>query len=236
MKKTRIKMIELIYLGMSILGINKRIVYEFGLTILNQNMKKEQNYAIQILIAFLFTFKLKVFLKIFLVMLSNGLINNYDENDERPLPIAKNKRIPGLFKYELGGKIMEEVVVLRPKIWVYLMDDASDKKKGKGTKTCATKRELMLENYKDCLFNEKTTFKKQKRFKSYYHDVFTEEIDKVVLSSIDNKRIQTFDRATTFPQETTTVKVCENEMLSVLKAKETLEILSKGCESEFHVT
>ena len=131
---------------------------------------------------------------------------------------------------------MEEVVVLRPKIWVYLMDDASDKKKGKGTKTCATKRELMLENYKDCLFNEKTTFKKQKRFKSYYHDVFTEEIDKVVLSSIDNKRIQTFDRATTFPQETTTVKVCENEMLSVLKAKETLEILSKGCESEFHVT
>ena len=131
---------------------------------------------------------------------------------------------------------MEEVVVLRPKIWVYLMDDGSDKKKGKGTKTCAIKRELMLENYKDCLFNEKTTFKKQKRFKSYYHDVFTEEIDKVVLSSIDNKRIQTFDRATTFPQETTTVKVCENEMLSVLKAKETLKILSTECENELYVT
>ena len=40
-------------------------------------------------------------------------------------------------------------------------------------------------------------------------------------------RIQTFDKATTFPQETTTVKVCENEMLSVLKAKKTLKILSK---------
>ena len=40
-------------------------------------------------------------------------------------------------------------------------------------------------------------------------------------------RIQTFDKATTFPQETTTIKVCENEMLSVLKAKKTLKILSK---------
>ena len=71
--------------------------------------------------------------------------------------------------------------------------------------------------------------KKQQRLKSYYHDVFTEEINKVALSSNDNKKIQTFDKAKTFPQETPTVKVCENEMLSVLKAKETLKILSKEC-------
>ena len=41
--------------------------------------------------------------------------SNYDENDERPLPIGKNRRILGLFKDELGGKIMVEVVALRPK-------------------------------------------------------------------------------------------------------------------------
>ena len=77
-----------------------------------------------------------------------------------------------------------------------------------------------------CLL-KKQYLNKQQRFKSYYHDVFTEKINKFVLSSNDNKRIQTFDKATTFPQETTTVKVCENEMLSVLKAKKTLKILSK---------
>ena len=44
----------------------------------------------------------------------------------------------------------------------------------------------------------------------------------VALSINDNKRIQTFDKAAIFPQETPTVKVCGNEMLSVLKAKETL--------------
>ena len=76
---------------------------------------------------------------------------------------------------------------------------------------------------------KKAIFKEQQRFKSYYHDVFTEEINKVALSSNDNKKIQTFVKAKTFPQETPTVKVCENEMLSVLKAKETLKILSKEC-------
>ena len=68
--------------------------------------------------------------------------------------------MPGLFKDELGGKIIGEVVALRPKTWTYLMDDGSDKKKAKGRKKCVIKLELMFENYKDCSFNEKTIFKK----------------------------------------------------------------------------
>ena len=56
---------------------------------------------------------------------------------------------------------------------------------------------------------KKPYLKKQQRFKSYYHDKYTEEINKVALSSNDNKRIQTFDKVT-FPQETPAVKVCEN--------------------------
>ena len=131
---------------------------------------------------------------------------------------------------------MVEVVALRPKTWAYLMDDSSEHKKAKVTKKCVIKRRLMFENYKDCLFNEKTIFKKQQRFKSYYHDMYTEEINKVALSSNDNKRIQTFDKVTTFPQETPAVKVCENEMLSVCKGKETFKILSKECENELYVT
>ena len=66
--------------------------------------------------------------------------------------------------------------------------------------------------------------------------MYTEKINKVALSSNDNKRIQTFDIAATFPQETSTVKVCENEMLSVLKPKETLKRLSKECKNELYVT
>ena len=53
------------------------------------------------------------------------------------------------------------------------MDDNSEHKKAKGTKTCVIKRRLTFENYTDCLFNDKITLKSQQRFKSDYHDVCT---------------------------------------------------------------
>ena len=44
--------------------------------------------------------------------------SNYDENDKRPLPIGKNKKVIDLFKDELGRKIMIEFVALRAKAYV----------------------------------------------------------------------------------------------------------------------
>ena len=134
---------------------------------------------------------------------------NYGENDKRSPPTDKNKKVPGLFKDELGGSIIVEVVALKPKTWAYLMDDVSEHKKAKGTKKCVIKRRLKFENYKDCLFNEKTIFKKQQRFKSYYHDMYTEEINKVALSSNDNKRIQTFDKVQHFHKKHLLLKCVE---------------------------
>ena len=90
------------------------------------------------------------------------------------------------------------------------MDDDSEKKKAKGIKKCVMKRRLMFENYKDSLFNNKTILKSQIRFKSDYHDVYTEEVDKIALSSNDDKRLQTIDRVTTYPRRTNAFKVCES--------------------------
>ena len=52
--------------------------------------------------------------------------SNYDENDERPLPIGKNKKVLGLFEVELGGRIMKHFCALRVKTRVYLMDDGAE--------------------------------------------------------------------------------------------------------------
>ena len=43
--------------------------------------------------------------------------------------------------------------------------------------------------------------------------MYTEEVNKIALSSNDDKRIQTFDRVTTYPYDTNVFKVCENQML-----------------------
>ena len=55
----------------------------------------------------------------------------------------------------------------------------------------------------------------QQRFKSDYHEVYTEEVNKIALSSNDDKRLQTFDRVTTYPYGTNAFKVCESEMVMV---------------------
>ena len=82
---------------------------------------------------------------------------------------------------------------------------------------CVIKRKLMFQNYKDWLNNNKTVYRSQERFKSYNHDVYTEEVNKIALSSNDDKRLQTSDRITTYPYGTNAFKVCESEMLSKIR-------------------
>ena len=73
----------------------------------------------------------------------------------------------------------------------------------------------MFQNFKDCFVNNKTVYRSQERFKSYNHDVYTEEVNKIALSNNDDKRIQTFDGIETYPYGTNTFKVCECEMLII---------------------
>ena len=79
---------------------------------LSQTMETEQNYTD----SFVIHIKTEDFYK----DIANDVekwfdTSNYDENDERPLPISKNKKVTGLFKDELGGKIMKVFVGVRAK-------------------------------------------------------------------------------------------------------------------------
>ena len=85
---------------------------------LDQNMGREQNYVIQIVITLL----LILYQKIFLENISYDSekwfdMSNYNKKDKIPLPIRKNKELAGLFKDKLGGKITTEFVALIPKAY-----------------------------------------------------------------------------------------------------------------------
>ena len=73
----------------------------------------------------------------------------------------------------------------------------------------------MFEDYKDYLFNDKIILKPKQVFRSDHHNVYTVVINKIALSSNSNKRLQIFDKVTTFPYGTNTIKVCESEMMIV---------------------
>ena len=60
----------------------------------------------------------------------------------------------------------------------------------------------MFENQKDCLLSNKTVYRSQQRFKSYNHDVYTEEVNKIALSSNNDKRLRKYDKITTYPYGT----------------------------------
>ena len=119
-----------------------------------------------------------------------------------------------MFKDEIGGKIMTEFCALRAKSYAFKLDDDTEMKKAKGTKKCIVKREITFKNYVDALFNDEVIIRSQQRFRSDYHRVYTEQVNKIALSINDDKRIQKFDKVTTFPYGANVFKVCDNEMLS----------------------
>ena len=97
------------------------------------------------------------------------------------------------------------------------MNDGINKKKAKGTKKCVIKRELKFNNYYDPRFENKNILESQQRFTSDHHTIYTEEINKIAISSNDDKRIQTYDKITTYPYGTSVFRICEVEIKSLLK-------------------
>ena len=175
MKKTKVKMNKPV--GMSILDISKTLMYEFWYDYVKPKYKGKAKLCYMDTDSFV----VNIFTEDFFENINNDVerwfnTSKYDQNNKRPLQIGVNKKVIEMFKDELGRKIMKEFCALRAKIYTYLMDDDSKKKKAKGIKRCVIKRRLIFENYKDSLLNNKTILKSQLRFKSDHHDVYTEEV------------------------------------------------------------
>ena len=83
---------------------------------------------------------------------------------------------------------MTKIFDLREKTYFYLTDDDIKVKKAKGAKKCVIKRMLKFLDYRYCLFNIEVILKSQQRFKSEAYNVYTEEVNKIALSSNDDKR------------------------------------------------
>ena len=124
-------------------------------------------------------------------------MSNYEV--DRPLPTGKNKKVIGLMKDELGGRIMTEFITLRPTAYTYLTDDSKEYKKAKGTKKRVIKRMIKFDDYKKCLLNGEVILKSQQRFRSKGHDVYTENVNKIALSNNDDKRIVLSHKITSYP-------------------------------------
>ena len=141
MKKANVKMSKPIYLGLSILEISKILKYEFWYGYVKQ--KYGDNVKLRYIDTDSFIMHIKT--EDFYKDIADDVEKRCDTSNYevyRPLSTGKNKKVIGLMKDELGGKIMTEFVALRPKTYSYLTDDCEEDKKTKGTKKCVIKRRL----------------------------------------------------------------------------------------------
>ena len=195
MKKTKVKMV---YLGLSILEISKTLMYEFWYDYMKPKYGNDVKLCYMDTDSFIMNIKANDFYE----DIANDVENRFDTSNyevNRPLPMGKNKKVIGLMKDELGGKIITEFVALRPRTYSYLTDDGKEDKKAKGTKKCIIKKMIKFNDYKKCLLNDEVIFKSQQRFISKKHDVYTENINKIALSNNDDKRIVSSDKITSYP-------------------------------------
>ena len=125
-----------LYLVQAILDISKILMYEFWYHYIKPKYKDNARLCYMDTDSFVNNIKTEDFYK----DIANDVerwfdISNYDKNDKRPLLIGKNKKVIGLFKDELGRKIMKEFDAPRAKAYAYLMEDGSEHKKAKETKS-----------------------------------------------------------------------------------------------------
>ena len=210
MKKTKVKMNKPVYLGMSILDITKTLMYEFSYDYVKTKYKEKAKLCY----TYTDSFVIHIFTEDFFEDINNDVerwfdTSNYDKNDKRPLQIGVNKKVIGMFKDELGRKIIKEFCALRAKTYAYLMDDDIEKKKAKETKKFIIKRRLMFENYKDSSSSSHIILRSQRKY--------IEEVNKIAVNSNDDKRLQPFDKVTTYSYGRNACKVCESEMMAMKK-------------------
>ena len=122
MNKTKVKMNKSIYLGLSILDVSKMLMYEFWY----DYMKPKYDNKVKLCYMDTDSFVMNIKTNDFYRDISTDVKKRFDTSNyeiNRPLPTGKNKKVIGLMKDELGGKMVTEFVTLRPKTYSYSTDD-----------------------------------------------------------------------------------------------------------------
>ena len=200
MGKIKVVMNKPVYLGQAILDLSKIVMYEFhyDYVVLKYGLEKLKLCYMD-MDSLVYDIKTEDFYE----DIANDVearfdTSGYSKTDFRLLPIALNKKVIGLMKDELGGKIMTEFMALRPKLYSYKVIDGLEDKKCKGIKKCIVKKTLTLEDYKASLFNDSTEYRSQLMSRLAKHEVHTIEVNKVALNRDDDKRISRKDGISTF--------------------------------------
>ena len=189
MRKTSLLMNKPVYLGMCILDLSKTIMYDFHYNYIKSKYADKAKLLFTDTDSLMYEIETEDFYKDIAGDVKDKFdTSDYPENHPSGIPTGENKKVLGMMKDEAAGKIIKEFVGLRSKLYSFVMDDGGETKKCKGIKKQVVERSIRHEHYKTCLTTGKELLRKQNILRSYEHEVYTEEVNKVALSALDDKR------------------------------------------------
>ena len=189
LKTISLTMNKPVYLGMSILDLSKIIMYDFHYEYIKPKYGDKAKLLFTDTDSFLYEIQTEDFYKdISGDVFARFDTSNYPEGHPSGIPTGINKKVLGMFKDEAGGKPIKEFVGLRAKLYSYKMDEGKENKRCKGIKKAVVEKSITHENYKTCLETGKEQLRRQNIIRSYNHELYTEEVNKIALSAADDKR------------------------------------------------
>ena len=189
MKKTKLDFDKPVYLGMCILDLSKTLMYDFHYNYI----KKKYGDKAKLLLTDTDSLMYEIQTEDFYKDISGDVKDRFDTSNypfDHPSGILSgiNKKVLGMFKDETNGDIIDEFVGLRAKLYSYKMFEGEESKKCKGVKKSVVEKNITHEDYKTCLLTSEKQLRKQNIIRSYKHEIYTEEVNKIALSANDDKR------------------------------------------------
>ena len=77
-------------------------------------------------------------------------ISDYPPDHPSGIPSGFNKKVLGMFKDEVGGKVLDEFVGLGAKLYSYKMSEDEERKKCKEDKRPVIEKSINHDDYKEC--------------------------------------------------------------------------------------
>ena len=187
-----------VYVGQAILDLSKTLMFDFHY---NYIKKKYRNKA-ELMFTDTDSLLYQIHTDDFYRDISNDILEKFDTSDYPPnhksgIPTGVNKKVIGMFKDEVAGRQITKFIGLRPKLYTFKIEDGSLTKKCKGVKKSVVKKGIDFENYFECLFTGEKQMRTMKIIRSENHDIYSKEVNKIALSSEDDKRVVLEDKVKT---------------------------------------
>ncbi|XP_061170624.1 uncharacterized protein LOC133180019 [Saccostrea echinata] len=184
-KKVKLLLNKPIYIGMTILDLSKLFMYQFHYGFIKKQYRENAKLLMTDTDSLFYRFEVDDLYKEI-----NQHIDAFDTSREHFLFNEKNKKVVGKMKNETGGVPIIGFVGLRPKMYSFTINDGkeSEVKKAKGISKSVVSRNLVYQNYVDCLYKRELERHTMNSIRSENHDLYLKAINKISLSPFDDKR------------------------------------------------